>query len=87
MELDISEIKKIIPHRFPFLLIDKVVDLKPREKLTAIKNVSANEQFFVGHFPNETPIWIVFQTRQNAMCKHIFGVLPRPATFPEPREG
>ena len=53
MELDITEIQKIIPHRFPFLMIDKVVELQPNEKLIAIKNVSVNEQFFVGHFPNE----------------------------------
>ena len=53
MELDILEIQKIIPHRFPFLLIDKVVDVQPNEKLIAIKNVSINEQFFVGHFPDE----------------------------------
>jgi len=53
MELDILEIQKIIPHRFPFLLIDRVVDLEPNKKLIAIKNVSVNEQFFVGHFPDE----------------------------------
>src|SRR3989338_7595831 len=53
MELDIREIKKIIPHRFPFLLIDKVIDVQPNQKLTAIKNVSINEQFFIGHFPQE----------------------------------
>ena len=53
MELDIREIQKIIPHRFPFLMIDKVVELVPNERLVAIKNVSVNEHFFVGHFPNE----------------------------------
>ncbi len=53
MELDIQEIKKIIPHRFPFLLIDRITSLEPNEKLVAIKNVSINEHFFVGHFPEE----------------------------------
>jgi 3-hydroxyacyl-[acyl-carrier-protein] dehydratase len=53
MQLDIHGIKKVIPHRFPFLMIDKVIDLRPNEKLVAIKNVSINEQFFVGHFPDE----------------------------------
>jgi beta-hydroxyacyl-ACP dehydratase FabZ len=53
MELDIREIQKIIPHRYPFLLIDKVVELKPNDKLIAIKNVSINEQYFVGHFPED----------------------------------
>ena len=51
MELDIREIKKIIPHRFPFLMIDKVIEVIPNEKLVAIKNVSINEPFFEGHFP------------------------------------
>jgi 3-hydroxyacyl-[acyl-carrier-protein] dehydratase len=51
--LGIEEIKKIIPHRYPFLLVDKVIDCVPKESLTAIKNVSINEQFFVGHFPQE----------------------------------
>lgn len=51
--LGIEEIKNIIPHRYPFLLVDKVIDCVPKESLTAIKNVSANEQFFVGHFPQE----------------------------------
>ena len=53
MELDIQEIQKVIPHRFPFLLIDRVIDLQPNEKLIALKNVSVNEPFFVGHFPDE----------------------------------
>ena len=53
MQLGIQEIKKIIPHRFPFLLIDRVIDLTPNEKLVAIKNVSTNEHFFEGHFPEE----------------------------------
>ena len=53
MELDIREIQKIIPHRFPFLMIDRVVELVPNERLIAIKNVSVNEHFFTGHFPNE----------------------------------
>ena len=53
MELDIREIQEIIPQRFPFLLIDKVVDLEPNKKLIALKNVSVNEHFFAGHFPGE----------------------------------
>ncbi|MFH1655132.1 MAG: 3-hydroxyacyl-ACP dehydratase FabZ [Candidatus Omnitrophota bacterium] len=51
--LGIEEIKKIIPHRYPFLFVDKVIDYVLKESLTAIKNVSVNEQFFVGHFPQE----------------------------------
>lgn len=50
--LDIDEIKKIIPHRYPFLLVDKVLELEPGKRAVGIKNVTANENFFVGHFPD-----------------------------------
>src|SRR5580658_2761123 len=49
--LDIHEILKILPHRYPFLLIDRVLELKRKERIVAIKNVSINEPFFNGHFP------------------------------------
>ena len=49
---DIRDIMKYLPHRFPFLLIDRVVDMEPDEKITALKNVSMNEPFFQGHFPD-----------------------------------
>jgi 3-hydroxyacyl-[acyl-carrier-protein] dehydratase len=50
--LDILEIQRILPHRYPFLLIDRVVDLTRKERIVAIKNVTVNEPFFQGHFPN-----------------------------------
>jgi 3-hydroxyacyl-[acyl-carrier-protein] dehydratase len=53
--LDITDIMRILPHRFPFLLIDRVVDLTRKERIVAIKNVTINEPFFAGHFP-EMPI-------------------------------
>lgn len=46
-----SDIQKIIPHRYPMLLIDKIIELKEGEKAVGIKNVTFNEQFFQGHFP------------------------------------
>jgi len=49
--LDIHQIKNYLPHRYPFLLIDRVVDLVPGKSLGAIKNVTVNEPFFPGHFP------------------------------------
>lgn len=49
--LDIHEILKLLPHRYPFLLVDRVLDYTPGESLHAIKNVSMNEPFFPGHFP------------------------------------
>ena len=51
--MDIKQIMEIIPHRQPFLLVDRIVDMVPGESVTAIKNVSMNEPFFAGHFPNE----------------------------------
>ena len=50
--IDIHEIRNYLPHRYPFLLIDRVLSASPNEKLVAIKNVTYNEPFFEGHFPN-----------------------------------
>ena len=49
--LDITEIQRILPHRYPFLLIDRVVELTRRERIVALKNVTVNEPYFQGHFP------------------------------------
>lgn len=53
--LDLQEIKTILPHRYPFLLVDRVLELEKGKRAVGIKNVSANEAFFQGHFP-EMPI-------------------------------
>jgi len=50
-KLDIHEVIQYLPHRFPFLLVDRVLDIKMRESVHAIKNVSINEPYFCGHFP------------------------------------
>lgn len=50
--LDINEIMQILPHRYPFLLIDRVLELTPRQRIVAIKNVTINEPYFAGHFPD-----------------------------------
>ncbi len=52
LPLDSPAIRKIIPHRYPFLLIDTIVELDPGERAVGIKNVTANEPFFQGHFPD-----------------------------------
>jgi 3-hydroxyacyl-[acyl-carrier-protein] dehydratase len=52
MVLDINDIQKILPHRPPFLLVDRIIELEPGKRIVGIKNVSMNEPFFVGHFPN-----------------------------------
>ena len=51
-KIDIHRIREILPHRYPFLLIDRVLDVAPGERLRALKNVTANEPFFDGHFPH-----------------------------------
>ncbi|WP_339642821.1 3-hydroxyacyl-ACP dehydratase FabZ [uncultured Porticoccus sp.] len=50
--MDITEIKKRLPHRYPFLLIDRVVELDPGKRILAYKNITGNEEVFNGHFPN-----------------------------------
>lgn len=49
--LDITQIQAILPHRYPFLLIDRVVEIERRKRIVALKSVTINEQFFQGHFP------------------------------------
>jgi 3-hydroxyacyl-[acyl-carrier-protein] dehydratase len=51
MTFDIQEILGLLPHRYPFLLIDRVVEFEPAKRLVALKNVTVNEPFFQGHFP------------------------------------
>jgi 3-hydroxyacyl-[acyl-carrier-protein] dehydratase len=49
--LDVKQIQAILPHRYPFLLIDRVLEIERKKKIVALKNVTANEPFFAGHFP------------------------------------
>lgn len=51
--IDIDKIKSFLPHRYPFLLVDRVLSYEPNRSLTAVKNVTFNEPFFQGHFPNK----------------------------------
>lgn len=51
--IDILGIMKLLPHRYPFLLVDRITSLVPRKSVTGIKNVTMNEQFFQGHFPGQ----------------------------------
>ena len=51
--LDINQIKQYLPHRYPLLLVDRVLDWESGKNITAIKNVTINEEFFSGHFPNK----------------------------------
>jgi 3-hydroxyacyl-[acyl-carrier-protein] dehydratase len=51
--IEITEIMSLLPHRYPFLLIDRVVELEPEKRIVAVKNVTINEPFFMGHFPGK----------------------------------
>ena len=53
MNFDVEKIMGLLPHRYPFLLVDRVTDVKPGASLSAIKNVTVNEPFFQGHFPGQ----------------------------------
>ena len=50
--IDINKILKLLPHRYPFLLVDRVLELEPGKTIKALKNVTMNEPFFQGHFPD-----------------------------------
>jgi len=49
--MDVVEIQKILPHRYPFLLVDRILEIEPGRRIVGIKNVTVNEEFFLGHFP------------------------------------
>jgi 3-hydroxyacyl-[acyl-carrier-protein] dehydratase len=52
-DMDIAEILSLLPHRYPFVMLDRVLECTPGERLVALKNVTYNEQFFPGHFPRQ----------------------------------
>jgi 3-hydroxyacyl-[acyl-carrier-protein] dehydratase len=52
--IDVEKIKTILPHRYPFLLVDKVVEVEKEKRIKTLKNVTVNEPFFQGHFPNKS---------------------------------
>jgi 3-hydroxyacyl-[acyl-carrier-protein] dehydratase len=73
--LDINQIKNYLPHRYPFLLLDKVTACVPGESITAIKNVTINEPFFLGHFPQQPLMPGVLIVEAMAQAAAILGVI------------
>jgi len=53
MKLDFEQVREILPQKYPFLLIDEVIELDPGKRIVALKNITGNEQIFVGHFPKK----------------------------------
>ncbi|HLB41384.1 MAG TPA: 3-hydroxyacyl-ACP dehydratase FabZ [Gammaproteobacteria bacterium] len=82
--MDISEILKYLPHRYPFLLIDRVIEINQGKSLVALKNVTMNEAFFVGHFPNHPvmPGVLILEALAQAAA-----VLAYKSTNTSPRDG
>ena len=68
MKLTYEEVRNILPHRYPFIMVDKIVELEAGNKAVGIKNVSGNEPFFQGHFPTEPVMPGVLQIEAMAQC-------------------
>jgi 3-hydroxyacyl-[acyl-carrier-protein] dehydratase len=68
MTMDIVEIMAVLPHRYPFLLIDRVLEMERKKRIVAIKNVTANEPQFPGHFPNDPVMPAVLQVEAMAQA-------------------
>jgi 3-hydroxyacyl-[acyl-carrier-protein] dehydratase len=68
--MDIQKILSYLPHRYPFLLVDRVLDLVPGQSIVALKNVTSNEPFFVGHFPQRMvmPGVLILEALAQASC-------------------
>lgn len=75
MELRTAEILKILPHRYPFLLVDRVIEVDGDRRLVALKNVSINEPFFQGHFPSAPVMPGVLTIEAMAQAGAIMGLL------------
>jgi beta-hydroxyacyl-ACP dehydratase FabZ len=75
-----DEIPKLLPHRFPFLLVDRVVDMVPAKSIVALKNVTCNEQFFQGHFPEWKimPGVLIIEAMAQAGAVLLFRSIPDP---------
>jgi len=80
--IDITRILELLPHRYPFILVDRVLDYQPFEYLTAIKNVTINEPFFMGHFPGNPIMPGVMMLEALAQASAILSNLSR-----QPSEG
>ena len=78
MDLRIEEIMRILPHRFPFLLVDRVVEVERNKRIVAIKNVSINEPFFAGHFPDSPVMPGVLTIECIAQTGAILGLIEEP---------
>jgi 3-hydroxyacyl-[acyl-carrier-protein] dehydratase len=76
--MDINEIQSVIPHRYPFLLIDRIIEIEPFKRIVALKNITINEPFFEGHFPGApvVPGVIIIEAMAQAGAVLLFREVP-----------
>jgi len=76
--MTVQEIEKFLPHRYPFLLVDRVIELEPNKRVVGVKCVTANEQFFTGHFPGHPvmPGVLIMEALAQCSALMVLGGLP-----------
>jgi 3-hydroxyacyl-[acyl-carrier-protein] dehydratase len=83
MKMDINGILKLMPHRYPILLVDRVLELEPGVRILAIKNVTANEPFFQGHFPENPVMPGVLMIEALAQAAAVLTYVTMKTSYPE----
>ena len=78
MMMTITEIMNILPHRYPMLLVDRIIEVDGEKRIVGLKNVSANEEFFLGHFPGNPVMPGVLIVEAMAQCAAILGLKDMP---------